>query len=258
MRFWRAAVRKMHHTTVSPSARIGLRLSSLGKALAAITLLAAGAQAFSQAVPVPKQNTDPAAGPKVHSTAKLAPGRAASYDNKYEIYGGLGFANGQAGQNIPKRYNMGSAEGMFTYWVGSHLGVIGDYRWQAGTTPLLPNPYYNRVVIMQNIYSGGVQWRGPKNRYAAIDYHVLGGASRGTFDHALQNYPGGSPVTPAQVGLYNNQTSPWAAAGGSIDFNYKATWAVRMQPELVVEHFGTETREFFAMSGGVVWRFGHR
>lgn len=248
----------LHTQDSATSARTGLRLSTLGRALAAVTLLAAGAQAFSQATPLPQQNTDPKAGPRVRSTAKLAPGRAASYDNKYELYGGLSFMNGQAGQNIPKRYNMGGAEGMFTYWLTDHLGVIGDYRWEAGTTPLIPNPYYNRVLVMQNIYSGGVQWRGPKNRYAAIDYHVLGGASRGTFDHALQNYPGGSPVSAAQVGLYPNKTAPWAAAGGSIDFNYKHNVAIRLQPELIIEHFGTETREFFSMSGGVVWRFGHR
>jgi hypothetical protein len=198
------------------------------------------------------------AGPRVTSTMKLEGSRPASYDNRFEVYGGLSFMNGQAGQNLPKRYNMGGGEGMVTYWLTNHLGVAGDYRFEAGTTPLLPNPYYNRVLITQNIASGGVQWRGPKNRYVAIDYHALFGASRGVFDHAILNYPGGSPVTAEQVGLYPNTTTPWGAAGGSIDFNYSAKLAIRLAPDLIFEHFGTETREYVSVSLGAVYRFGKR
>lgn len=245
----------MLHTTESATPRT---IHGLRTALAGLCLLLAAPAAFSQATPLPPQNTAPAAGPKVRSTAKLAPNRAASYDNKYEVYGGINFMNGQAGQNIPKRYNMGGAEGMFTYWLKPRLGVVADYRWEGGTTPVLPNNYYNRVLVMQNIYSGGVQYRGPHNRYAAVDYHALFGAASGTFDHALKNYPGGSPVTALQVGLYKNNTTPWGAAGGSIDFNYSANLAVRIQPDIIFEHFGTETREFVAVSGGVMYRFGHR
>ncbi len=166
--------------------------------------------------------------------------------------------NGQAGQNLPKRYNLGVAEVMGTYWLGEHLGVAADYRFAGGTTPLFPNPYYNRVQVTQNIFSGGVQWRGPKNRYAAIDYHALAGATHGTFDHAILNFPGGSPISATGLGLYANKTSPWGAVGGSVDFNYSANIAIRLQPDLIFEHFGTETREFFAISGGVVYRFGMR
>jgi hypothetical protein len=200
----------------------------------------------------------PVATPHVTSRAKLEPGQAASYDNKYEVYGGLSFMNGQAGQNLPKRYDMGGGEVMFTYWLGRHLGVAGDYRIELGTTPLLPTPYYNRVLVTQNIASGGVQWRGPKNRYAAVDYHALAGATKGVFDHAILNYPGGSPVTAQAVGLYPNTTSPFGAVGGSIDFNYKPNIAIRLQPDMIFEHFGTELREFVSVSGGVVYRFGHR
>jgi hypothetical protein len=232
----------------------------MGVALVAV-LLAAPAARAQDSSSIPPTATPPAPqqqGPQVSSRAKLQPGRAASYDNKYEVYGGLSFMNGQAGQNLPKRYNMGGAEVMATYWLGEHLGVAGDYRWEAGTTPLFPNAYYNRVLVTQNIFSGGVQWRGPKNRYAAIDYHALAGATHGTFDHAILNYPGGSPISATGLGLYPNTTSPFGAIGGSVDFNWKADLAVRIQPDLIFEHFGTETREFFSLSAGVVYRFGRR
>ena len=193
------------------------------------------------------------------------------YDNRWEIYGGLNFMNGQAGQNQPgRRYNMGGGEVMGTYWLGGakvkRYGVVADYRFGAGTTPVL-SPYYNRVLVMQNIISGGVQVRGPKNRYAAIDFHALAGGTNGDFSYAVTHYPGGSPVSacaaqqqPGQqgnLGLYCNHTAPYGAVGGSIDFNESGKLAIRLQPDLTFEHFGTETREFFAISMGAVYRFGH-
>jgi hypothetical protein len=204
---------------------------------------------------------EPVAPPHVTSRAKLEPSQATSYDNKFEVYGGLSFMNGQAGQNLPKRYNLGGGEGMLTYWVGPHLGVAGDYRWEGGTTPVLPLGAafgFNRVKVTQNIFAGGVQWRGPKNRYAAVDYHALFGASKGVFDSATLGFPGGSPLTAQQLGLYPNTTTPWGAVGGSLDFNYKPNLAIRLSPDMIFEHFGTELREFVSVSGGVVYRFGHR
>ncbi len=33
---------------------------------------------------------------------------------------------------------------------------------------------------MQSIYSGGVQYRGPQNRYVAVNFHAFGGEANGT------------------------------------------------------------------------------
>jgi len=194
------------------------------------------------------------------------------YTNRFEIYGGLNLMNGQAGQSLPKRYNMGGGEGMFTYWLGTphsgsfikrHLGLVADYRFGAGTQPVL-SPYYNRVLVMQHIASGGFQYRWIKNRYVALDLHGLAGETYGIFNHAVNNYPGGSPVgaCPGQagrqgnLGLYCNGAAPWGAAGGSIDFNESGKLAIRLSPDITFEHFGTETREFFAISLGAMYRFG--
>jgi hypothetical protein len=218
-------------------------------------LLAFSASAFAQATNPPGSTPS---GPRVTSTAKLEPGAPPSYDNKWEVYGGLSFMNGQAGQNIPVRYNMGGGEVMGTYWLGRKLGVAADYRFEAGTTPIFPNPYYKSVLVTQNIFAGGVQYRGPKNRYMAIDFHALGGGSNGKFDSAIQGFPGGSPISATGIGLYPNKTAPWGAAGGSIDFNYSHNLAIRFSPDLIFEHFGTETREFFSASAGVMYRFGKK
>jgi len=210
---------------------------------------------------------------KPRATAPLSTYVGPRYDNRWELYGGLNYSNGQAGQSLPKLYNMGGVEVMGTYWLGNATvkkwGVAADFRSQAGTsqTGLIGAAYgLNRILVMQEIVSGGVQYRGPRGRYAAVDFHALGGGSYGIFDHAPNHFPGVLPVAtcpaqlsatkPVSLNMYCNHMAPFAALGGSIDFNQSAKLAIRLQPDLILEHFGTETREFFSISAGVVYRFG--
>ncbi len=197
-------------------------------------------------------------GAALAQNGRLNPPQRVTYDNRFEVYTGASFMNFQAGQNLPKRMNLGGPEVMATYWLGDHLGVAADYRFEVGTTPVFPVPGFHRVTVYQQIFMGGVQYRGPKGRYAAIDYHALAGASHGTFDSSLKNYPGATPYTASDLGLYTNRTKPFYALGGSVDFNYKKNIGIRLQPDLILEHYGTELREFVAVSGGVVFRLGHR
>ncbi len=189
---------------------------------------------------------------------KLAPKVAADYENKYEVYGGASFMDFQAGQNLPKRMNLGGAEAMGTWWVLDRLGVAADYRFEGGTTPVFPVHGFNRVPVFQNIGMAGVQYRGPRSSFAAIDYHALAGVSHGDFDQAIRDYPGGTSFTTQDLGVYSNRTKPFYALGGSIDFNRSRNLAIRIQPDLILEHFGTELREFVGVSGGVVYRIGHK
>jgi hypothetical protein len=214
----------------------GTRMMS-GMLLAA--MLTAGATAFAQA------------------KGKLAAAAPVTYANRFEIYGGLNFMNFQAGQNLPKRMNLGGGEILGTYWLTKRVGLAADYRGEAGTTPVFPsapippNPnYINRPLVYMNMGMLGAQLRGPKNQYAAINLHGYFGLSHGVFDGGT----GGVP--PEDVGMYSNRTKPIAALGGSLDINRSKNWAFRLSPDLMLEHFGTETREFFAISAGVVYRFG--
>lgn len=186
-----------------------------------------------------------------------------TYTEKYEVFGGLNFLNGQAGQNIPKRYNMGGGEVMGTYWITPKWGAAADLRWDGGTTPALPaaqstNPKIQTLpFVSQMIYMGGAQYHWIGNQRAGINLHALAGASSGNFDHS--NPAGLSSQTFFNTtGLYTNRTAFNGVVGGSIDFNRSARWAIRVSPDLVFEHFGTELREFFSISGGVVYRFGDR
>jgi hypothetical protein len=189
----------------------------------------------------------------VATQSKLGPAAPVTYANRYEIYGGLNFMNFMAGQNLPKRMNMGGAEVLGTYWLKPKIGLGVDYRGEAGTTPVNPNFYYvNRPVVYMNMVLFGAQYRGPKNQYAALNYHAYAGPSYGVFNGGTNGQP------PQLFGLYTNHWAPIVALGGSVDVNRSKKWAIRLSPDLILEHFGNETREFFAISGGVVYRFGNK
>jgi hypothetical protein len=200
-----------------------------------------------------------------HAQNKIGPSAPVTYANKWEIYGGLNFMNFQAGQNLPTRMNLGGATFEGTYWFKPTWGVSADYRGEAGTTPVFPNADVygiHRPLVYMNMGLGGVTWRGPRNQHAALDLHALGGMSHGIFDGGTQGFGPGALNTSAQnaalVGLYSDRTSPIFALGGNIDMNRSKNWALRLTPDLILEHFGTETREFFALSGGVLYRFGKK
>ena len=275
-----AAMRKMLRLMMKkqlPAAcPAGLIFAGLVLAAAACSAQApAQPQTQTPAQPQSSQSSQTTAAPgTVPVAAPQAVYTGPKYTNRFEIYGGLLLMNGQAGQILAKRYNMGGGEGMFTYWLGTphsdsfikrHLGLVADYRFGAGTTPVVTIDNINRVLVMQHIGSGGFQIRWLKNRYVALDLHGLAGTTYGIFNHATQEYTPGTvgycpaaaqPGQQANLNLYCNGFAPWGAAGGSIDFNESGKLAIRLSPDMTFEHFGTETREFFGISMGAMYRFG--
>jgi hypothetical protein len=235
----RMKFRMMMAHTGRTGARVGSAVVMMGL-MAGLMANGAG-RAEAQAVPTGK--------------GKLGPAAPVTYENKWEVYGGPNFMNFQAGQALPKRMNMGGAELSITYWLNKKVGLVGDYRFEGGTTPVLANPYVNRPGVLLNIGMFGVQYRGPKNQYVAINYHAYGGVAYGIFNLSTANIP--VTYNPPNAGLYPNGSSGMEALGGSIDFNRSKNWAFRLSPDLILEQFGTGTSEFFAISGGVVYRFGN-
>src|SRR5665213_1965147 len=97
---------------------------------------------------------------------KLAAAPPVTYNNRYEVYGGLNFMNFQAGQNLSTRMNMAGGEILGTYWLTKRVGLAADYRVEAGTTPVFPsapippNPnYINRPLVYMNMGMLGAQLR---------------------------------------------------------------------------------------------------
>jgi hypothetical protein len=194
------------------------------------------------------------------TSSKIGPAAPVTYDNKYEIYGGLNFMNFQAGQNLPNRMNLGGGELLGTYWLpGDHwftknIGLGADYRIDAGTTPVFANAFVNnRPLVYMHIGMLGAQYRWRRNQFVAVNFHGFGGVGAGTFTYSTKDVP---PQYLPTIGLYTNRVKPMVALGGSIDFNLSKKMAIRFSPDLILEHFGTETREFVGVSGGVIYRIG--
>ncbi|MGA1983038.1 MAG: hypothetical protein ABSG84_11325 [Acidobacteriaceae bacterium] len=209
---------------------------------------------------------------RAQAQTRIGPAPPVTYDNKFEVYGGLNYMNFKAGEDLPTRMNLGGGEFEGTWWVTPKIGIAGEYRGEAGTTQVKPNAQIygiHRPLVYMNMGLGGVQYRWLKNQHAALNLHAYGGIASGVFDAGTAGFgPGDVNRTPAEnacapaggsvdagVGLYCDHSAPLFALGGSIDFNRSKNWAIRLSPDLILEHFGNEEREFFAISGGVVYRF---
>ena len=219
---------------------------------AVLGISAAGTEAqTTQSTQVPPSTQVPTEAPlPMPKKSKIGPAAPVTYDNKWEIYGGINYMNFQAGQNLPKLMNLGGGELLGTYWLTPKWGLGAEWRGEWGTTPVKPNTTFNgRALVSLNGALAGAQYRGPKNQYAALNFHGYVGAMHGDFSHTAD---------PTTLGMYTNRTKPMVALGGSVDINRSKNWAIRLQPDLILEHFGSETREFFAISGGVVYRIGKR
>jgi hypothetical protein len=194
---------------------------------------------------------------------KLGPAAPVTYDNKYEVYGSLNFMNFMAGPALTRRMDFGGGEFEGTYWLTPRWGLAAEYRGEAGTTPALANAAIygvHRPLVYMNMVLFGAQLRLAQNQYAALDLHAYAGPSHGVFDAGTAGAPpGNQQFTPTQIasfiGLYANHTAPIFALGGSVDMNRSKNWAIRLSPDLILDEFGANTREFFAISGGIIYRF---
>ena len=179
------------------------------------------------------------------------------YDNKYDIYGGIGSYHANAGPSLIQGANLGGFDVQGTRWLNSRLGATVNVRGDYGTTGVRPNPYLIRgPFIMEHFGLGGVSYRVKQGHPAALTVRGLFGGAYGDFNSALGNLPapGSGPVPPATLGLFNNSATFAMALGGSIDLNRSPQLAFRISPDYVYTRFGGVTQNEFALSVGIVYR----
>lgn len=241
--------------------------------MAGVAIVAAGVSVAAAQVAAPgtvAMNTP--------SATAIAPSSFATYDNKWQVFGGLMYANHQPGQDLTARSSMGGVEAEATYWLGQSKiktwGIAADYRFMAGTSQAAPQAKaiagLDRTLVMEQAFTGGVEYRTPfHNRYVGVDLHAMAGGDYGIFNYGLTHNPSYAtlPIAscpaeitakrPTSVGFYCNHLAPYGYWGASFDFNESRKLAIRLQPDMTFEHFGTETREFFSISLGVMYRFGN-
>ena len=130
----------------------------------------------------------------VQAQTKLGPAAPVTYDNRYELYGGLNFMNFMAGRDLTRRMDFGGGEIEGTFWLTRNWGLAAEYRGEAGTTPVWPTAGtygIHRPLVYMNMVLFGAQYRWVKNQHAALDFHAYGGPSFGVFDAGTAGSPAG-------------------------------------------------------------------
>ncbi len=190
--------------------------------------------------------------PTIHETPQLQNETLAgvTYDNKYEIYGGLAFSHFNGGPSLVNGTNLGGFDVQGTRWFTPRLGATVNLRGYYGTQAVVPNDLrITGPFIYQHQALGGVSIRGPKSQHAALNFHALVGASYGVFNSALD--PG---ETPQQFGMFGNGFALATALGGSLDLNRSSKVALRISPDYLLTNFGSGRQHEFAISVGILYR----
>ncbi len=179
------------------------------------------------------------------------------YDNKYDIYGGIGFAHFNAGPSLLQGSNLGGFDVQATRWLTPRLGATANIRGYYGTNGAFVNPFNVKgPFVMEHLGMGGVTFRAKQNIHAALDLHALFGVDYGTFSLALGRDPihPTQQITPAQIGFFNDGGTFVTALGGSIDLNRSPQLAFRISPDYLYTHRGGVTQNEFAISVGILYR----
>lgn len=195
---------------------------------------------------------------------------AVRYDNKYEIYGGLGFSHFKSGPQLAAGTNLGGFDVQGIWWLTRRLGATGNLRGYYGTQGVDPNSYgVSGPFVFEHMFLGGATYRMIAREHAALSAHGMVGGADGVFSHALGTAPVlGTTVEPRDVGMYNDGLGLVSTIGGSLDLNRSPRLALRISPDWIMTRYGgygtpsnvpskfvTHSQNEFAISVGIIYRF---
>ncbi len=194
------------------------------------------------------------------------------YNHRWDIYAGAGYTNFLAGPALFQRSNLGGWEAAASYWLGWHWGLMADARQYIGTSGVFPNAngglpippcqpfettcYNNPTVtgprIMQYYFMAGPEYRVFRRARASATFHAMFGDAWGIFDSAHL-----TGLNVQTIGLFATQWTFSGAIGSTFDYNYSPRIAFRIQPELLLTHYGGTAQQNFGFSVGPIFRLGH-
>lgn len=182
------------------------------------------------------------------------------YDYRWELYGGGAYTRFVAGPQMTEGANLlgFDVEGA-RYFNGRWAAAVSG-RGYYGTSPVEANPYgISKPSVGEYLFMAGPQYRVFRGEDVGVDLHALAGGAYGLFNNDIKN-SSGVPVDPEAVGFFKNQLSFGAAMGGSIDFNIRPRWAIRIAPDAVLTNYAHSgengsIKAEYAAAIGVVYRF---
>lgn len=175
-----------------------------------------------------------------------------TYTHKYEVYGGSGYLRFTPGPHL-QHLNEVAWNAGFTDYQWGKLGVTADFRGYYGTAWTYINQYQVfHPSISQYTFMGGPQERLIMHQHWALSANALVGFGNGNFSTNTGGLPGNL------IGLYPNGPAFNLQIGAPIDFNLGPTFAIRLTPNYLMTHYGSEVQNNLGWNAGVVWRFGRQ
>ncbi len=183
-----------------------------------------------------------------------------SYNNRYEVYGGLAYTHYDAGPSLLQGANLGGFDIQGARFFTRKWAADAAARGYFSTSGVVPNIYGIRGPSVSNyMLLAGPEYRLAANQHGSITLHALFGGTYGLFTGSLTDQTG-QHVPPGALGLFNDQIAFGSAIGGSIDLNRSPRLAFRISPDANLTDFSSggkgDFKEQFAISVGLVYRLG--
>ncbi|MBB6145548.1 hypothetical protein HNQ77_003509 [Silvibacterium bohemicum] len=177
----------------------------------------------------------------------------AQYTNRWDIYGGVGYAhfNPSPSRNVEAN-NLLGWNGTGTVYFRPIWGIEASARGGYGTINLPTNQLgVTTSKMSEHLFLFGPTFRLYRRPKYAAAFHTLIGGAYGSFD---SGFPAG--VQPNQLGVYNNKLAFGAAVGVDGDYNLTPRFAVRVVADWQPTRYGFTVQNEFAGSVGIVYKLG--
>lgn len=189
--------------------------------------------------------------------ARVARTIAATYGNRWEVFGGGGYLRWRSGQYTKKNSEVSWAASA-NYYLDPKLAIVGDARGSFGNAHALINNQFGvyNPQINEYTFMGGVSYRFYGSEKVALSGQALGGVAWGIFSG------GAKGLTGTQLGLWQDGFRPAFSIGVSADYNIFPNLAFRVTPTYVGTTFtspsGGSLQNNLGINAGIVYRFGKR
>jgi hypothetical protein len=190
---------------------------------------------------------------QVTATAPPLSTDLATYNKRWDAFGGFGYARFQTTLGHALKTNTYGWKAQATGWLTPVVGFTASSGNFYGTVPLPANPYnIAKANISEHLFLFGPEVRLYRSDKWTLTAHVLLGGTYGIFDSSTKS----ANIEPNQLSLFNNQLAFALAGGASTDYNLRPNWSVRLITDFQPTHYGLALQKEFAGSAGVVYKWG--
>lgn len=189
--------------------------------------------------------------------ARIARTIAATYGNRWEVFGGGGYLRWRGGQ-YTKKNNEVSWAAAVNYYLDPKLAIVGDARGSFGYAHALINNQFGvyNPQINEYTFMGGLSYRFYRTEKVSLSGQALGGVAWGIFSG------GAKGLTGTTLGLWSDGFRPAFSLGVSADYNVFPNLAFRVTPTYVGTTFtspsGGSLQNNLGVNAGIIYRFGKR